>query len=82
MNPAGAAAAAAGRFVGPTLARLWSAGSWAALGWTLSDITDFFGASDEDGNGMTKATQKVIGAALVLGILTTWLVLRYKRKRK
>ena len=61
-----------GRALGPSLARLWGAASWASLGWVLSDLKAFFGAPEEDANGSAKASQRLIGAAFVVGALLVW----------
>lgn len=71
-----------GRVIGPFLARAWSVSTWASLGWVASDVIAFFGASEEEGTGAAKASQKLVGAAFVVGGLLVWLLLtKMKRKR-
>lgn len=71
-----------GRALGPSLARLWGAASWASLGWVLADLKSFFGASEETANGSAKASQRLIGAAFVAGALLIWLLTRKRRAKR
>jgi len=71
-----------GRLVGPWAARLWTATTWASVGWTVSDVRDFFSRDEESGgNTISYAAQKVAGATLVIGLLVGLLLTKMKRKR-
>ena len=84
----GPALSAIGRAVGPTLVRAFGAASWASIGWTLSDISDWFGgdaspsADGTGGNPAQAASQKMLGAGLVIGALVVFLLTTKLKRRK
>lgn len=89
MNPLalGPALMGVGRAVGPWAVRAFGAASWASIGWTLSDVADWFGADatpSPDGTGgspAAAASQKMLGFGLVAGALLLF-AFTALRKRK